>query len=387
MYRNEWGGVYADTTLLMCSLSLCACWLGYRARPHPGLLEKLNVSVNLPRFFAGGILLVIVGTYFRHLFSNLPEDQISSGAMTGIGTIYLFFGNLVYPGFAICFYSALSGLGWVAWAASVLAAIIPFQAAVYYGRREPTTLFLLSLGLSLYFVKGVKPLRVLVIALVVGAALFIPATGEYRSRASENPLEALAEIDFTEQLQTSLEEDGASELKNATALIAATQVTGDYQFGADYWNALAFRFVPAQFVGKGVKDALMVGGVHREFGDYVEQVLGFALPAGMTVTGIGDSFNQLGYLGWVFFALLGYLFRTLWAAANHRGAAVAQILYIQSVTSAMRAVTHETVDFLPGFIYGVIFIGSIAWFAKERSFRQGLGGVSQVPVSERAVLR
>jgi hypothetical protein len=45
---------------------------------------------------------------------------------------------------------------------------------------------------------------------------------------------------------------------------------------------------------------------------------------------------------------------------------VAQILYIQITTSAMRAATHQTIDFLPAFIYGLIFIGAIAFYARER---------------------
>lgn len=369
IYQNEWGGIYAQTTFLMASLCIVAAWAGYQARPHPRLLEKLNVPVNRARFFAGGIMLVVIGAYFTYKFSTLPEEEVSS-QLTGIGTIYLFFGGLVYPGFAVCFYSGLKGMGMTAWVISGLAAIIPFQAAVYYGRREPTALFLSSLGLSLYFVKGFKPMRLIIVAVMVGAALLIPATSEYRSLAKDDPWAALAEIDFRQQFQSSMEEDVPSELKNATALIAATHATGSYQLGADYWNSLIFRFVPAQFVGKELKDALMIGGVHREFGDYVEQTLGFALPTGMTVTGIGDSFNQFGYFGCLFFAALGYLFKSLWAAADQRGGAIAQILYIQSVTSAMRAVTHQTIDFLPGFVYSAIFIGAIAWFAKERTILQ-----------------
>ncbi len=232
--------------------------------------------------------------------------------------------------------------------------------------QRTTALFLLSLGLSLYFIKGIKPPRIVVIGAIVGAIFLIPATSEYRSRAKEDPLAALAEIDFAEQLQTSFEEDAVSELKNATALIAATQATGDYAWGADYWNSMVFRFVPAQFVGKSLKDSLMFGGVHRDFGDYVEQVLGFPLPTGTTVTGIGDSFNQFGYFGCLFFVALGYLFKSLWAAANRPDGVVAQMFYIQVSTSAMRAVTHQTIDFLPGFIYSAMFIGAIAWFSKDR---------------------
>jgi hypothetical protein len=32
----------------------------------------------------------------------------------------------------------------------------------------------------------------------------------------------------------------------------------------------------------------------------------------------------------------------------------------------MRAATHQTVDFLPAFIYGLAFIGAIAFYARDR---------------------
>jgi hypothetical protein len=87
----------------------------------------------------------------------------------------------------------------------------------------------------------------------------------------------------------------------------------------------------------------------------------------MTVSGMGDSFNQFGYFGCLFFGVLGYLFKTLWAAANKPNGTIAQVLYIQVTTSAMRAATHATIDFLPAFIYGIIFVGAIAFFARDRS--------------------
>jgi hypothetical protein len=376
LYRGEWGGGYLEMTLLMCSLCLACCWIGYQRDAHPALLRRLEVPIDLQRFLFGGIVLVVVAWIFSLLFQSLPEEMLSS-QLTGIGTVYLFFAGLIYPGFAICLYCALKQRNVIAWGASAIAGVLPVQSVIFAGRREEAALFLVTLGLCTYFIKGIKPSRIIAIAAIVGAAVIIPATAEYRGhRAEESPVEAWQALDLGETFEESLHEESVSELKNATALIAATQATGDYQLGADYWNALVFRFVPAQFVGKELKDSLMVGWVQRDFASYVERTLGFALPIGTTVTGIGDSFNQFGYFGSLFFALLGYLFKTLWAAANRPGAAVAQIIYIQSVTTAMRAVTHETVDFLPGFIYSAIFIGAIAIYARERP---PIGGIVARP--------
>jgi hypothetical protein len=366
LYRNEWGGAYLRMTLLMCFLCLAGCWLGYQRRPHPALLAKLNIPIDLARFLQGGVVLVLIGWYFTYKFGTAAEEESTDG-MTGIRTVYLFFGGLVYLGFAICFYCALKR-GWIiAWLATFAAAIIPMQAALFHGRREPTVLFLMSVGLGMFFIKEKTAPRWAIITAVLGAMLFIPSTAEYRQLAKEDPLEAFREINFRQQFQEALDPDATSELKNATALIAATQETGDYEFGAGYWNQIVFRFVPAQFLGKDFKDSLMIGGEQRDMSDFVYDVLGFRLPAGLTVTGMGDSFNEFGYCGCLFFAIVGYVFKTLWAAANRPNGIVAQILYIQITTSAMRAATHQTIDFLPAFIYSLIFIGAIALYARERA--------------------
>ena len=51
--------------------------------------------------------------------------------------------------------------------------------------------------------------------------------------------------------------------------------------------------------------------------------------------------------------------------SHQPGGTVAQILYIQVSTTGMRALTHQTIDFLPGFIYSAIFIGLVALYARE----------------------
>src|SRR5206468_3308504 len=69
---------------------------------------------------------------------------------------------------------------------------------------------------------------------------------------------------------------------------------------------------------------------------------------------------------------LAVLFRSLWYAALRPNALFAQLLYMQSCTSAMRAITHQTVDFPPGFVYNLIFLGAAIIYARERSPRSGV---------------
>src|ERR1043166_1996526 len=378
-YPKEGGGVYLESTLLMCCLCLAACWFGYLPRAHAGFLQKLNVPVSTSRFLHGGIVLVLVGYYFTYKFGTLPEDDIST-SLTGIGTIYLFFGGLAYPGFAICFYCALKTRSVFAWAMSAVAAWIPFQAAIFYGRREPTALFLISLGMSLFFLRGRQAPRLLVFGAVLGAMLIIPAVGEYRKTAAQDPIEAWNQLDVVQEFNSYFDVNAVSETKNATLLIAATRESGAYEWGAGYWNRLVFRFVPAQFLGESFKNSLMIGHQQRDFGDFFEDVLDYRMPPGSTVTGLGDAFNQFNYFGCLFFAAMAYLFKNLWVAARQPNGTVAQILYIQTTTSAMRALTHETIDFLPGLIYSALFVALVAFYARKRAVTIGKPVILGVPV-------
>jgi hypothetical protein len=202
---------------------------------------------------------------------------------------------------------------------------------------------------------------------VLGAIFIIPAVGTYRQFAAENPLEALKQIDFDEEVKAFFDEDAISEVKNATALIAATKEMDGYDWGAGYWNRIVFRFVPAQFLGKEFKDSLMLGREQQDLGEFVESASGFKAPTGSTFTGIGDTFYHFGYFGCLVFAAMAYAFKNFWTAANHYGGTVAQIFYIQVITSAMRALTHQTMDFIPGLIYSGIFIALVAFYARERT--------------------
>jgi len=63
---------------------------------------------------------------------------------------------------------------------------------------------------------------------------------------------------------------------------------------------------------------------------------------------------------------MGAFFRKLWRAAHAPEALFAQLLYMQSCTCAMRAVTHWTLDFLPGLAYNAVFLGAAVLYSLNR---------------------
>jgi len=233
------------------------------------------------------------------------------------------------------------------------------------GRREPAIQFLLTLALTLYFHRGIKPPRWAILSAITGAMLAIPATGTYRGLAAKREWELVRQIDLVKNFRQYLSEESILELRNAAVLIEATRCSKDYEFGTAYWDQLVFRFVPAQLLGREFKASLMFKPTENRIHDEVA-TLGYEIPTGSTLTGMGDSFRQFGWFGCLFFAGLGILFNSLFHATQQPNAIFAQLFYIQVSTSAMRAATHQTVDFLPGLIYYAIFLGLLLLYARER---------------------
>ena len=89
--------------------------------------------------------------------------------------------------FAICLFTALRTQSLLAWAATVIAAIQPIQTTLFWGRREPTIQFLLTMALTLYFHRGVKLRIPFVIVAFSGTRVgtgFLSSEGEQASKES-----------------------------------------------------------------------------------------------------------------------------------------------------------------------------------------------------------
>jgi hypothetical protein len=205
-----------------------------------------------------------------------------------------------------------------------------------------------------------KPPRSAIVAVILMAMLIIPATADYRAKAKEDGAwAALQALDLQKSFVDYFNEDGTFlELGVAAHVIDAYSFAGDYQYGAGYWDQMVFRYIPAQIVGAEVKKGMMLS-------KSIPYRNGYKMPIGLTLTGIGDSFAQFGYLGCVFFFFLGGFFRTLWRASLNSQSILVQILYIICVVQALLSVTHSTINFIPGVFFNYLFLWFAAKYARE----------------------
>jgi hypothetical protein len=355
-----------EAVLLMSLLCALACVIGYRAPPNRWIVEHVQIPVDDNLLFRVGIAFVLCQIVFNYLISQMSNAERGGSTWTGRVTIYLFFANLGFAGFAICLSRALTKHDLVSWFWTFVGSLSPIVAGLFYGRRETTALFALTVALTLYYRRRWVFPRVVIGAILIMAMLAIPATTQYRNAASSQGLSGIQSIDFVGNFERYLNQPAILELRNAAMTIEATSKVGNYGLGRAYWDQLVFRFVPAQLVGLDIKEGLMF----KSSQEWLKQELaasGYSATVGTTVTGMADSFVEFGYFGALFFAVLAVVFKSLWFASLRRDGEFAQLLYIQTSTSAMRAITHQTVDFLPGLVYNLIFLGLAVYYARDRS--------------------
>lgn len=359
-----------ERVLLMTCLCAAMCWLGYQIPPHSSLVKKLDISVNLRKLFHGGIVFVSISYASAFLISQLPEAIREDSTWTGIVTVYGFFGGLIYPGFTIILLSTLQRPNLTKIILTALSAALPLQTIIFYGRREPTATFILTIGLCLYFWRRYVPHKWVIIVVIAIALLLIPLTAEYRYIAKTGNWSQLLNLRPVENFYRFIEEGEVLELKNAALLMDASVQTNQYGYGTEYWNKFVFRFVPAQFIGRDLKNALQI-----KLPNYnLETLYNYSIPTGSTTTGIADAFVQFDYFGSLFFLLLGYLFKHLWVSAIYRHSIVSQLFYVSLVAPAMISVTHETVRFPPDLFFYYVFLGALIIYSRQKPTSEIKGG-------------
>jgi uncharacterized protein YjeT (DUF2065 family) len=338
--------------------------LGYYVAPAIKVGNFLNVPLNQNKLKMVGLVYMVLGYLFLYLINReLGAAEEVSTQLSGSVTIYFLFFNVIYIAFPIFLYFSLRQPNLVNIGLTVISAVPTLQLIIFAGRREPTALFLLSIALTLFYQRGIKPPRFAIVGIIVFAMLIIPAIGDYREKAEEDPWEALTTLDLQKSFINyfKVEENEVLELAVAAHVLDSYSFHGEYTYGASYWNEMVFRYVPGQLLGTDFKNSLMIGErdvIYRN---------GYERPPGLTITGLADSFQQFSYFGFLFFFFLGGFFRHLWKLTITNGNLLVQILYMLCFIQALLSVTHSTVVFFPGIFFSLIALWIAALYAKAET--------------------
>jgi hypothetical protein len=350
----------------MCFFSLFLAFVGYYLAPKLTIAKPLEVTIDEAKLKTIATIYTILGCFFFFLIVRTYTEFEEAGKegptqATGIITIYFQLYQLVNVAFPILLYLALKKPNFSNIALTMIASFPSLYLIISGGRRETTALFVLSVAFVFFYKYKIVPPRSAIIGIILFAMLIIPATADYRNLADKHGAwKAMQSLDLRNSFVRYFAEGGEYlELGAAAHVIDAYTFTGRYQYGAGYWNTLVFRYVPAQFVGREFKSSLMLGG------GSVPLRNGYQIPRGLTITGMGDSFMQFGYLGCIFYFFLGGFFRTLWHFSLGSSSILVHVLYIICSVQALLTVTHSTVNFFPGILFSFVALWIIARFVQQ----------------------
>lgn len=354
-----------ERVLLMSCLCAVASWIGYQLPLNTKLLNKLDIKVDDKKLFFANTVLMGFSLFFYLLMarSNIQQDESAGGNWTGAATIYIFFARLIYIAFAFFLIEFLKRPTLQNLIFVIISGWMPIQA-VLGGRRQPTMSLLVIIGISLWIVYRLIPPRWLVIIGVMLSLVLIPLIGRLRGNFWDLLFAGQWDILFsTAQITTEkLQEGEILELKNAAIFMDVTSQKGLYGLGAGWWDNIIFQYVPGQIVGRFLKNSLQFNLVNSStvFLEY-----GYEVPSGTTLTGIGDSFIEFGYLGCLIFAILGYAFKYLWFSSVFHKSILSILLYTALLSPAMVGLTHGIGRFWQEMIIKIVVIYILVRYSKK----------------------
>lgn len=359
--------------VLMSSLCALACYLGYSLQAQP--LRTFNLPLNTRRLLQGAIFLIVLGGTAFAFYIQFPMD---SSRLSGTPVALYFFARLVPYGFALAIFIYFrTGSQW-----AMMWSVIGSWFFIYRGLFVLTKrgvlaefIFIVLLGFWFYRKKAV-PRYIMVVGLLcvmlIGNFNMDKIRPLSRDGLTVSEIISLAEVNWMSSIDNTLSgEDevvaqaGGGELEAAAYYADAIAESGGYDFGLSHWNGMVFSYIPAQLFGEEFKKSLYLD-LGRESSDpeaYAYNQWGYEQRSGLTSTGMLDAFRSFWYLGWIKFAVIGFIMRRFYLSAK-AGSLFGQAMYALLIVSSLHAITHGTNRFFRDVIHVLVFVYPIFWYAQ-----------------------
>lgn len=345
-----------ERMLIYTCVCAAMCWIGYQFSPNQKWLNRLNVQIDEDKLFKAGIVLLIIGQTCHFALSRITiRTSEVNGNWTGPATILIFFAGVLNIALPLFLIRTLKNPSFLNIFLTTVTALPTIQAIILSGRRQPTIAFLVTVGLCFFIVKKYIPPRLLLVVLIPISAYIIPTIGNLRGKFWElvfagkwNELQMASQQGLEKVIEGNI-----LELRNATLVMDYAAQLNYYGYGSQLWNTIVFQYVPGQLVGFDVKRSLQFN-LNFDLVSY----FGYKTSTGTTLTGVGDSFMDFGFFGCLFFALMGYLYKTLWESTIKEKSIISTLLYVSLIDSAMVGISHGIGRFVNEFIFkaGVMFL-------------------------------
>lgn len=358
-----------DKALLMSLLCLGAAYLGYRWPRRS--FNFFEMSLSRARLEQGVFVLFLFAGSFYVLLNCLPVEMLEESQWVGLPVVYLFLAKNLGVCAMIALFLSQDKSAKFSWKMKLVltgGSIYYFSFIFLMGRRAETLEAILLVLCMLWFRRRIQPSRIVIVSAGVVFMFFFSAIAQYRAAVvrfsgERRQWSDVLDIDFIKSFRELLMTSGGGEMKNCAVLIDAIDRHSSFDFGFSIYNDLIQNFVPRQFVGQRVKQALSI-----EFEsalDLAYRDSGFTPWNGTSLGGMTDAFGSFWYFGCFEFFLIGWFMRKLYLGSM-RGWFSSQVAYALFLTPALHSITHSTFYIVTEIIHVTLFMGPVVWYARKK---------------------
>lgn len=348
------------TLYLFCIGCLLATLMGWRwgiARARRSTLDEALTYKNLTTI---AIVFTAIGWAMALLIGAQSLEDRTGKLWSGRITIMYFFSNLKIIGLFLSAYLFLRKPTPIA-IALLGANVLIYVPVLLIAFRRRAFLEVATCGLlAFWFARRAIVPRLAVIAAMPLGMLVVFAVGRLRHITLSDggryiTFSDLMSIDWL-SYNPIAGGDTAPEMFNAFTIVSRFGFS-DYTLGAMSWDRIVFQWVPAQIVGRDLKDALSFQALDlRELIDRI----------GSTPTAMGEAWMEFGPLGVMFFFATAAVMGWWWIRANS-GDSVAMLLYAAGLAPAVLMPTAYAIYFFNTMLlYGAAIIG-VAYVVRRMS--------------------
>lgn len=349
------------------SMCLSMCWIGYQIDINYKLQKLLNIRVDYDKLFLSGILLLVIGFISSYSLLKIDIQLAANGNWTGSATILIFFAGLLYISLPIFLLAAIKKPTIKNISLSVISSLPMLERIFFYGRRQNSFAFIITLGLCFFIVKRFILPKWFIMLVIFCSIFLIPVMGQLRGEFWSLILRA----DISEILEASSQAYEKTfikgqylELRNAALIVDASVQLNKHGFGTGLWDGIIRQFVPGQIVGFDLKNSLQF---NLSTYNNLSSLYGYKPHNGLTSTGLGDSFFEFSYFGCFIFALIATLFKNLWVSAIYFESIISTLLYIGIIDSALLCITHGITRFVQELLFNLGVIILLVIFTREKN--------------------
>ena len=317
---------------------------------QPGLARLNRVAFLLGILSIGALTALVARAGGPHAF--FVRANYYALELRGLNVYLIFLARLCFPAVAILLVSlSIQRQKRIVIIIAALCIYPALNSALLF-RRIDSAWLMTFLGYYLIIIQGKRFGRLAAAGLSAVAVVVVIAFPLMRHelKMGNDPLDGIASIwEIGESTTAPL--SPRTEAAASAARFERSNQSGGFGLGSLLWDSLVIQYVPASIVGRDVKDGLQIrprssNGYQNEFWD--SESLNYLAPMGVT-----QAYEEFGYLGFLFFAALGFLYAAIDRRFGH--SIRARFLHIVMIPVLLHSVANDIHTLFPRLLlFGVI---------------------------------